>query len=305
MPIKIPDHLPAKEILHRENIFVMGDQKAGHQDIRPLRIIILNLMPLKETTETQLLRLLGNTPLQVDVTLLRIKNHNSKNTSQEHLMAFYNTFDEIADQYFDGMIVTGAPIEHLAFEEVDYWPEMQRILDWKLERVTSTFHICWGAQAALYHHYGIPKYDLPQKMFGVFEHRLREQTPLVRGFDEQFFVPHSRHTEIREEDVVKIPALKILADSADAGLYLLATKDGRQVFATGHAEYDSDSLSKEYERDKGRGLDIAMPRDYFPANNPAKTPVHKWRAHAHLLFSNWLNYYVYQETPYELGRPRV
>ncbi len=299
MPINIPDHLPAIDILHRENIFVMGDQKAGHQDIRPLRIVILNLMPLKETTETQLLRLLGNSPLQLDVCLLRIKNHQSKNTSQEHLMAFYNTFDEIADQYFDGMIITGAPIEHLAFEEVSYWPELQRIFDWKLLHVTSTLHICWGAQAALYHHFAIPKYPLKRKMFGVFAHRLRCLTPLVRGFDDQFAVPHSRHTEIRQADIEKVPGLTILADSPEAGIYLLATDDGRQIFATGHAEYDSDSLRKEYERDRERGLEIGLPLHYFPGDNPENPPVQTWRAHAHLLISNWLNYYVYQETPYE------
>ena len=299
MPINIPDHLPAIDILHRENIFVMGDQKAGHQDIRPLRIVILNLMPLKETTETQLLRLLGNSPLQLDVCLLRIKNHQSKNTSQEHLMAFYNTFDEIADQYFDGMIITGAPIEHLEFEEVSYWPELQRIFDWKLLHVTSTLHICWGAQAALYHHFAVPKYPLQRKMFGVFSHRLRCLTPLVRGFDDQFAVPHSRHTEIRQADIEKVPGLTILADSPEAGIYLLATDDGRQIFATGHAEYDGDSLRKEYERDRERGLEIGLPLHYFPGDNPENPPVQTWRAHAHLLISNWLNYYVYQETPYE------
>lgn len=303
MPIKVPDHLPAKEVLARENIFVMDESVAYHQDIRPLRIAILNLMPTKETTETQLLRLIGNTPLQVEVVLLHPKTHTSKNTSAEHLEAFYKTFDDIADQKYDGFIITGAPVEHLPFEEVTYWEELKEIMDWTVNNVTSTFHICWGAQAGLYHHFGIPKYPLDEKMFGVFAHGVsRPNTNLLRGFDEMFFVPQSRHTEVRREDIAKVPGLEILSESDDAGVYIAATSDGKQIFVTGHSEYDSSSLKWEYDRDKAKGLRINVPRNYYPQDDPARQPLSTWRAHANLLFSNWLNYYVYQETPYELGK---
>ncbi|WP_274652427.1 homoserine O-acetyltransferase MetA [Paenibacillus humicola] len=302
MPIKVPDHLPAKDILASENIFVMDESVAYHQDIRPLRIAILNLMPTKETTETQLLRLIGNTPLQVEAVLLRPKTHKSKNTSAEHLASFYKTFDEIAHEYFDGMIITGAPIEHLAFEEVNYWVELQTIMDWSVRHVTSTFHICWGAQAGLYHHYGIPKYELPAKLFGVFPHTIEKRNvPLLRGFDELFYVPQSRHTEVRREDIEAVSDLEILSTSPEAGVYLAASRNGRQIFVTGHSEYDPYTLKFEYDRDKAKGLRINVPKNYFPNDNPALAPLSSWRAHANLLYSNWLNYYVYQQTPYDLG----
>jgi homoserine O-succinyltransferase len=303
MPIKLPDHLPAVEILTNENIFVMQESRAFTQDIRPLRIVILNLMPIKQTTETQLLRLLGNTPLQVEVILLHPSTHTSKNTSEEHLSMFYHTFDEIKDQKFDGMVITGAPVEHLEFEEVSYWEELKQIMEWKLTNVTSTLHICWGAQAGLYHHFGIPKYSLPEKLFGVFSHTLNKQNvKLFRGFDQHFFIPHSRHTENRRDDIEKVAELEILAESEEAGVAILATTDGRQIFATGHSEYDQTTLKEEYERDLGRGLEIALPKHYFPQDDPSREPVVNWRAHANLLFSNWLNYYVYQETPYDLNQ---
>jgi len=303
MPIKLPDHLPAVEVLSRENIFMMKESRAFTQDIRPLRIVILNLMPVKQTTETQLLRLLGNTPLQVEVVLLHPSTHTSKNTSEEHLSHFYHTFEEIREQKFDGMVITGAPVEHLAFEEVSYWRELQQILDWKLTHVTSTLHICWGAQAGLYHHFGIPKHPLPAKLFGVFSHTLtRQHVKLFRGFDQQFQIPHSRHTENRRDDIEKVPELEILAESDEAGIAILATTDGRQIFATGHSEYDQMTLRDEYERDLARGLPIALPNHYFPEDDPSREPIVNWRAHAHLLFSNWLNYYVYQETPYDLNQ---
>ncbi|MFD0671589.1 homoserine O-succinyltransferase [Cohnella sp. GCM10027633] len=303
MPIKVPDNLPAKEVLAEENIFVMDESVAYHQDIRPLRIAILNLMPTKETTETQLLRLIGNTPLQVEAVLLHPKTHVSKNTSAEHLESFYKTFDEIEGQKYDGMIITGAPVEHLPFEEVTYWEELKKIMDWSVNNVTSTFHICWGAQAGLYHHFDVPKYDLDDKMFGVFAHRVtRSNDKLLRGFDEQFFVPQSRHTEVRREDIEKIPGLVILSESDEAGVYIVASADGKQIFVTGHSEYDSTSLKWEYDRDKAKGLRIDVPRNYFPQDDPSKLPLSTWRAHANLLYSNWLNYFVYQETPYELGK---
>jgi homoserine O-succinyltransferase len=302
VPIKIPDHLPAREILEKENIFVMDENRAFHQDIRPLKIIILNLMPIKETTETQLLRLLGNSPLQLEVVLLRMNTHKSKNTSQQHLETFYHTFEEICDQFFDGLIITGAPIEHLPFEEVGYWEELKTILDWKLTHVFSTFHICWAAQAGLYYHYGIPKYPLPEKMFGVFWHRVVKETPLVRGFDEEFLAPHSRHTEVRKEDIERVPELDILAESDEAGVYIVASKDGRQVYVTGHSEYDRCTLKEEYERDLAKGLSISIPKHYFPQDDPTRLPVHRWKSHANLLYTNWLNYCVYQETPYDLSR---
>ncbi|WP_106766590.1 homoserine O-acetyltransferase MetA [Paenibacillus faecalis] len=302
MPIKIPDTLPAKEVLARENIFVMDESHAFHQDIRPLRIAILNLMPTKETTETQLLRLIGNTPLQVDVVLLHPGSHTSKNTPAEHLEAFYKTFEEVKHTRFDGMIITGAPVEQLEFEAVNYWEELTEIFEWSKKNVTSTFHICWASQAGLYYHYGVPKHSLSEKCFGVFSHTVNEpNVKLLRGFDELFYVPHSRHTEVRRKDIERSGELQILAESEEAGIYLVASKDGRQVFVTGHAEYDSDSLSWEYERDIAKGMDIAPPRHYYPKDNPALKPLSVWKAHANLLFSNWLNYYVYQETPYDIG----
>ena len=304
MPIKIPENLPAMDTLTKENIFVMGEDRAFHQDIRPLRIAILNLMPLKETTETQLLRLLGNSPLQVEIVLLHIASHVSKNTPQKHLNAFYQSFEEIKDQRFDGMIITGAPIEHLDFEEVSYWSEIQEIMDWTKEHVTSTFHICWGAQAGLYHHYGIPKYLLAEKMFGIFTHNVHKGSingmQLLRGFDDEFLAPHSRHTEIKRQDIEKHPDLEILSESAEAGIYIVVSKDRRQVFVTGHSEYDTLTLKEEYERDLSKGLNIALPKGYFPNDDPAQKPTHRWRSHNYLLFQNWLNYYVYQETPYNL-----
>lgn len=302
MPIKVPDSLPAKEILNNENIFVMDESTAFHQDIRPLRIAILNLMPTKETTETQLLRLIGNTPLQVEIVLLHPKTHTSKNTSHEHLESFYKTFDDIKDQYYDGLVITGAPVEHLDFEDVNYWEELKDIMDWSRRQVTSTFHICWASQAGLYHHYGVPKYDLDKKIFGVFPHTTEKQNVnLLRGFDEMFFVPQSRHTEVRREDIENIGDLEILSESEESGVYIVASKDGRQIFVSGHSEYDPLSLKYEYDRDKAKGLEIDLPKNYFPGDNPEKTPYSTWRSHANLLFSNWLNYYVYQQTPYDLG----
>lgn len=301
MPIKIPVHLPAVEILNNENIFVMDEDRAFTQDIRPMKIIILNLMPIKEKTETHLLRLLGNTPLQVEITLLHPITHASKNTSDEHLETFYKSFTEIKDQKFDGMIITGAPIEHLQFEEVDYWEELKEIMDWKWKNVTSTFHICWGAQAGLYHHFGITKHALSAKLSGVFTHSItKKHIKLLRGFDDQFVVPHSRYTEIRREDIEEVEGLEILVESEEAGVSLLATKDGSQIFATGHSEYEQMTLRDEHDRDLKKGLDV-LPVNYFPNNDPKQTPIVRWRAHANLLFSNWLNYYVYQETPYDLN----
>ena len=305
MPIKIPEHLPAIEILKQENIFVMGDKRAFHQDIRPLKIVILNLMPHKETTETQLLRLLGNSPLQVEIILLRIESHQSKNTSQEHLNAFYQSFADIKEHNYDGMIITGAPVEHLDFAEVTYWNDLQEIMDWTKTHVTSTFHICWAAQAGLFHHYGVPKYPLPEKMFGIFKHSVNKSglngMQLLRGFDDEFYVPHSRHTEIKPSDLCGRPELEILSESPEAGIYIVVSKDGRQVFVTGHSEYDTFTLKEEYDRDAAKGLTIALPKNYFPGNDPTQKPIHKWRSHTNLLFQNWLNYYVYQETPYDLG----
>ncbi|WP_248930256.1 homoserine O-acetyltransferase MetA [Paenibacillus hamazuiensis] len=301
MPIKIPDHLPAKEVLVQENIFVMDETVAFHQDIRPLRIAILNLMPTKETTETQILRLLGNTALQVEFVLLHPKTHTSKNTSAEHLEQFYKTFDDVKHERFDGMIITGAPVETLEFEDVNYWQELKTIMDWSTHNVTSTLHICWAAQAGLYHHFGVPKYPLPEKMFGVFPHTIsRPNVKLLRGFDETFFVPQSRHTEVRREDILKVPDLEILSESEEAGVYIAASKDGRHIFVTGHSEYDACTLKAEYDRDIKKGMNIAVPKNYYPNDDPSRQPLVTWRAHANLLFSNWLNYYVYQETPYDL-----
>jgi homoserine O-succinyltransferase len=301
MPIKVPDKLPAKEILRGESIFVMDESRAYQQDIRPLEILILNLMPMKQVTEVQLLRLIGNTPLQVTATLLHMESHNAKNTPQEYLAAFYRVFDEVKHRRFDGMIITGAPIEHLPFEDVSYWPELAKIMDWTRTNVTSTFHICWGAQAALYHHYGVHKYPLPSKMFGVFPHtKNRADVQLLRGFDDMFYAPHSRHTEVRREDIRRVPTLEVLSESDTAGVYIAASLDGRQIFVTGHSEYDPLQLKAEYDRDVSQGKEINLPVNYFPDNDPSKPPMVKWRAHANLLYGNWLNYYVYQETPYRL-----
>jgi len=301
MPIKIPDNLPATEILSNENIFIMGERRAYNQDIRPLRIAILNLMPLKSVTETQLLRLLGNSPLQVEIIFLYPDSHTPKNTSQEHLANFYNTFEDIKHQKFDGMIITGAPVELLEFEELSYWQELQEIMDWTRTNVFSTLHICVGAQAGLYHHYGIPKYALESKMFGVFPHTVnRKNVPLLRGFDDEFFVPHSRNTEVRREDIEKVQDIEILSESEEAGVYIVSSKDGRLIFVTGHSEYDDNTLKTEYDRDIGRGLEIAVPRNYYPHDDPSLLPSVKWRSHANLLFINWLNYHVYQETPFDL-----
>ncbi|MEN6394837.1 MAG: homoserine O-succinyltransferase [Anaerolineaceae bacterium] len=301
MPVTIPETLPALKILQNENIFIMGQQSAGQQDIRPLKLAILNLMPTKITTETQLLRLISNTSLQVDITLLHMESHESKNTPQEHLLAHYRTFPEIRSQKFDGLIITGAPVENLPFEEVDYWHELTDLMDWQETHVFSTFYICWGAQAGLYYYYGIPKYPLPQKMFGVFPHRvLVKDERLLRGFDDVFFAPHSRHTEIRRNDILQEPKLELLAESDEAGIYIVASRDRRHFFITGHSEYDPLTLKNEYDRDVNKGLPIAIPKHYYPNDDPTQPPLVRWRSHANLLFSNWLNYYVYQVTPYDL-----
>lgn len=302
MPINIPDNLPAAEILSNENIFAMQEGRAFHQDIRPLSIVILNLMPNKIITETQILRLLSNSPLQVDVTLLYPETHSFKNTSEEYLVKYYKTFEGIKDKKFDGMIITGAPVEQMDFAEVDYWPEMAQIMDWSLHNVYSTLHICWGAQAGLYHHFGVPKYPLPAKIFGVFPHRItKSNVKLLRGFDDLFYVPHSRHTEVRRTDIEKIAELDILSESDESGVYIVATNGGRQIFVTGHSEYDPLTLQAEYQRDISNGLPINIPQNYFPEDDPTKPPIVKWRGHSNLLFANWLNYYVYQETPYNLS----
>ena len=301
MPINIPLNLPATEVLANENIFVMSEDRATHQDIRPLRIAIVNLMPTKIATETQLLRLLSNSPLQVSTTLIRVSSYVAKNTSEEHLTTFYKTFDEVRDQRYDGLIITGAPVEHLPFTEVDYWQELTQIMDWSLTHVYSTLHICWGAQAALYYHYGIPKYPLDTKQFGVFAHRvIRKNTMLLRGFDDVFYAPHSRHTEIRREDIDRVPDLEVLAESDEAGVYIVKARDKRHIFVTGHSEYDPMTLKSEYDRDISRGLPIAVPHNYFENDDPKKMPVVTWRSHANLLFANWLNYHVYQETPFDI-----
>lgn len=301
MPIVIPRELPAHDILTEENIFVMGTQRAFSQDIRPIKIAIVNLMPTKIQTETQLLRLLGNTPLQVDVTLIRTASYESKNVPREHLDSFYTTFDQVKDQKFDGMIITGAPVESLEFEEVSYWDELTQIMEYTKENVTSTFHICWGAQAGLYYHYGIKKHKLPEKLFGVFKHDTNmKKVKLLRGFDDMFYAPHSRHTEIRTEDLLKIPEIEILAHSDVAGANIISAQDGKYIFVTGHSEYDRDTLKDEYFRDVNKGLKIAVPENYFPDDDPGKIPLVTWRSHANLLFSNWLNYYVYQVTPYDM-----
>lgn len=301
MPVKIPNDLPAREVLASENIFVMDENRATSQDIRPLKIAILNLMPTKKETEIQLLRLIGNTPLQVEVELLHPETYQSKNTSADYLFKFYKTFSDINDQRFDGLIITGAPVEQMKFEEVAYWEELTKIMDWSKEHVTSVLHICWGAQAGLYHHYGIPKYALTTKKFGVYSHYANyANVPLLRGFDDRFFMPHSRHTEIRRADLKQVEDLMILCESAEAGPCIVASKDGTQVFITGHAEYDPETLKSEYDRDISKGLEIGVPQNYYPQDDPNQPPMVLWRSHANLLFSNWLNYYVYQVTPYDL-----
>lgn len=303
MPIKVSDSLPAIEILNNENIFVITETRALTQDIRPLEIAVLNLMPTKIETETQLLRVLGNTPLQINVQFINTKTHESKNTSKSHIETFYKTFDEIKDSKFDGLIITGAPVEKMAFEEVDYWEELCEIMEWSKTNVTSTFHICWGAQAALYYHYGVPKYEVPEKVFGVFPHKVvpeKKHKMLLRGYDDIFYVPQSRHTEVREEDINKVPALEILAKSDESGVYIVTDRNERRFFITGHSEYDPHTLKNEYDRDVAKGLDIKVPANYFPDDDPTKEPMVTWRAHANLLYSNWLNYYVYQTTPYDI-----
>jgi len=303
MPIKVSDSLPAIEILNNENIFVITETRAMTQDIRPLEIAVLNLMPTKVETETQLLRVLGNTPLQINVQFVHTKTHVSKNTSKSHIETFYKTFDDIKDSKFDGLIITGAPVEKMDFEDVDYWAELCEIMEWSKENVTSTFHICWGAQAALYYHYGVPKVAMPEKVFGVFKHHIpaeKKHKILLRGFDDEFFAPHSRHTGVEKEAIENVPALEILAESDEAGVYIITDKNERRFFITGHSEYDFDTLAKEYFRDVNKGLDIKDPINYFPDDNPKNTPVVKWRSHANLLFSNWLNYFVYQTTPYDI-----
>ncbi len=302
MPITIPNELPAKKTLQEENIFVIDENRATTQDIRPLKIALLNLMPTKIATETQLARLLGNTPLQVELELIKMATHVSKNTSEEHMLAFYKTFDEIKDRKFDGLIVTGAPVENLPFEEVGYWDELCRVFEWSKTNVTSTFHICWGAQAALYYHYGINKYPLAEKLSGVYPHKVvHKGSILFRGFDDTFMAPHSRHTYTKKEDVEAVAALKILAESEEAGVYAVSTHGGRQVFITGHSEYDPDTLEKEYLRDKNAGLDPKVPKNYYPGDDDTLEPLCTWRSGANLLYSNWLNYFVYQETPYDIS----
>ncbi len=302
MPIKIPDHLPAVETLRQENICVMTEKRAITQDIRPLRILLVNLMPKKIQTETQFSRLLGNTPLQIELELIVPESHTSVNTPAEHLQAFYKTFREIRDEYYDGCVITGAPVEFLKFEEVDYWDELVAIMDWTKTHVHSTVHVCWGAQAALYHHYGIEKHVLPEKLFGVFPHTVEyKHSILFRGFDDIFYVPHSRHTTVYREDIEKVPELRILSSSEEAGVYVVFTKEGKQIFITGHSEYDPWTLREEYERDVKAGKPISVPKNYYPDNDPTKEPVVTWRGHAHLLFANWLNYFVYQTTPYDLA----
>ena len=301
MPLNIPDKLPAIKTLQDENIFVMNETQASHQDIRPLKIIILNLMPLKDTTETDLLRLLSNSPLQIEIDFLKIKGHTPKNTPSEHMSAFYRNLDELSNKKYDGMIITGAPVELLPFEEVTYWDEMKQILDWSVHHVTSTLFICWAAQAGLFHFYGVPKYPLDKKMFGVFEHTFSDKKlPIFRGFDDVFHIPHSRHTEIRAGDIEKVQDLEIIASSEEAGVCMVKAKNGRQLFITGHAEYSRHTLDSEFKRDKAKKLPIEKPVNYYRENNSEKSPVMSWSSTANLLFSNWLNYYVYQETPYDL-----
>ncbi len=305
MPLNLPDKLPAIELLKQEHIFVIDHSRASRQDIRPLRLVILNLMPLKITTETDLIRLLSNSPLQVEVSFMKLKSHTSKNTPIEHMKAFYKDFEVLSHERFDGMIITGAPVEQMDFEEVSYWDEVSYIFDWARTHVTSTLYICWAAQAGLYRHYGIPKYPLDHKMFGIFEHRLiNPLPPIFRGFDDVFYVPHSRHTEIRREDILKVKELELLSESDESGVYMVMARGGREFYITGHSEYSPNTLDLEYKRDLAKGLPIDMPRNYYRDNDPTKEPLVRWRAHANLLFSNWLNYYVYQETPFDISQIR-
>lgn len=306
MPIRIPSELPAFKTLGEENIFVMSRDRAEHQDIRPLKVVILNIMPKKIETESQLLRLLSNTPIQVDIDLLQMASHTSRNTSQRHLESFYKTFDEIAGNRYDGMIITGAPVELLEYEQVDYWEEITKIMEWSKTHVFSTLYICWAAQAGLYYHFGIPKYPLEKKMFGIFPHRAEvSNCQLLRGFDDIFLVPHSRNTEIRREDIEKIPQLEILTSSDISGIHIVANKNGRQYFITGHSEYDRDTIANEYRRDVAKGIDIQIPYNYFPDDDPDKMPLFSWKCTANLMFSNWLNYCVYQKTPYNLDELEI
>ena len=301
MPIQIPNDLPAARILQNENIFVMKQTRAETQQIRPLEIVLLNLMPTKIVTETQLSRVLGNTPLQVHLELMMMSTHKSKNTPEEHLLSFYKTFDELKHRKFDGMVITGAPVEHMNFEDVNYWQELCQIMEWSKDNVHSTFHICWAAQAGLYYHYGIEKKQLPEKLFGVFPHHADyKRAILLRGFDDEFWVPHSRHTTVDRADIEQVPGLKILASSEKCGVYIVMNKEGRQIFVTGHSEYDPDTLEKEYRRDKDKGLPIAVPENYYPNDDDTQAPLVRWRGHGNLLYSNWLNYFVYQTTPYDI-----
>ncbi|MDR1729163.1 MAG: homoserine O-succinyltransferase [Prevotellaceae bacterium] len=303
MPLNIPINLPAITTLREENIFVKDSNEASLQEIRPLKIIILNLMPLKITTETDLIRLLSNSPLQIEIDFMQIKSHTSKNTPIEHMMTFYKTFDSLRNQKYDGMIITGAPVENFDFEEVDYWNEIKEIFDWAKTHVTSTFFICWAAQAGLYHYYNIPKYGLNKKMFGVFRHTVSDaKNPIFRGFDDVFYAPHSRHTEVRKEDIEKVPGLRIISESKEAGVYMVMARNGREFFITGHSEYAPNTLDTEYRRDLEKGLPIDVPKNYYRDGNPQHGPLVRWRGHANLLFSNWLNYFVYQETPYDIGQ---
>lgn len=302
MPLRLPDKLPAIEFLKHENIFVLGDERANSQDIRPLRIVVLNLMPLKITTETDLIRLLSNSPLQLDIQFMKVKAHTSKNTPVEHMQAFYRDFEKMADEKFDGMIITGAPVEHLEYEQVNYWEEVSGIFDWARTHVTSTLYICWAAQAGLYHHYGVPKYALPEKMFGIFPQTpLCPSLPIFRGFDDVFYMPHSRHTELRREDILAVPELSLIAESPQSGVGMVMARGGREIFITGHSEYSPYTLDTEYKRDLGKGLPIKMPLNYYRNDDPLQPPLVTWRAHGNLLFQNWLNYYVYQETPYDIN----
>ena len=303
MPVRIPNDLPARKTLAEENIFVMTKERALHQDIRPLRIAVLNLMPTKIVTETQILRLLGNTPIQIDITFIRMDTHESRHTPAAHLDEFYESLDQVLHERFDGLVITGAPVETLPFEEVDYWPELVRLMDWSRTNVWSTLHICWGVQAALYHHFGVRKYPLPAKVFGLYWHKVVDpHEPLMRGFDEVFLAPHSRHTEVRRDDIEGVKGVKLLASSEEAGVYMAVSEDGRMVFVTGHPEYDRLTLKAEYDRDIAKGLPIGVPRNYFPGDDPSQEPLMSWRSHAHLLYANWLNYCVYQTTPFDLGQ---
>jgi homoserine O-succinyltransferase len=305
MPLNLPDKLPAIELLKQEHIFVIDHSRASQQDIRPLKIVILNLMPLKITTETDLIRLLSNTPLQLEISFMKLKSHTSKNTPIEHMKAFYKDFELLREERFDGMIVTGAPVEQMDFEQVTYWNEIQEVFDWVRTHVTSTLFICWAAQAGLYHYYGIPKYPLEKKMFGVFAHHMNQpHLPIFRGFDDVFYVPHSRHTELHREDILKVKGLDLVAESDESGVYMIMARGGREIFVTGHSEYSPGTLDAEYHRDLAKGLPIEMPKNYYRDNNPENEPLVRWRAHANLLFSNWLNYYVYQETPFDVNQIR-